>query len=224
MSVNEYCFWMELYRNVSVLPNVGSNIGSISSPSDCGAFWTASVMVYNYTCDASNTCSTYYSSHGQMYPRANESEKCKVDVTVAVGPHLQPITQYRSSGVHEDMTSSLPTTAIQQNFHDNMTPENKLFEYSEWNETDYKNLTNYGLDMLVNAGCPICTNFRPGLYLQMCYYNCTEAPPPTLKDLVAYPTSQCPSFPSNSNRKTSASKSIMLYGLALGLAIILPRI
>ncbi|KAI8582462.1 hypothetical protein K450DRAFT_196841 [Umbelopsis ramanniana AG] len=222
MSVNEYCYWMELYRNVSVLPNVGSTVGSVSSPSDCGAFWTASVMVYNYTCDASNTCTTYYSSHGQMYPRVAGSEKCDVDV--AVGPNLQPLTQYRSSGVHADMTSSQPITAIDYMLYDNLTPEDKLFEYSEWNVTNYKNFSIYGLDMLINAGCPICTKFTPGVYLQMCYYNCTQPPPNTLRDLVTSPTSSCPSLSSNANRKSSASKSVMLYGLVVGLAMILPII
>jgi hypothetical protein len=217
MSVNDYCFWIGLFRNVSVLPYIGPAVGGISSFSSCGAFWTASVMVYNYTCDASNNCTTYYSSQGQMYPRVDGSEKCEADI--AVGPNLQPFTQYWPSGVREVMNSSQASTTVNYWSFDDMTPEDKLFEYREWNETNYSNFTNYGLEMVVNSGCPICTKFYPGVYLQMCYFNCTEAPPHTLEQLVTYPTSLCPSLSSNSNGKPPASKFIMLFSLVICLAI-----
>ncbi|CAO3672729.1 unnamed protein product [Umbelopsis ramanniana] len=232
MSVNEYCSWVKLYRNVSVLPIADPALGSVYSPSQCDAFWTASVMVYNATCDASNACTQHYSTHGQMYPKVNMSQACGVDIgALNYTGHNDTLvfTQYRSTIAPEVIISSQANTALGYNVVGPDWPINRLFEYSEWNSTSYVNLTNYGPDALINSGCPICTTFNPGVYLQMCYFNCTEAPLSTFDQFITYSASQCITS-LNSNGKVSAaanlsaSTSIMLFGLIICLAKFLPII
>lgn len=190
-------------------------------------------MVYNATCDSSNACTQQYSTHGQMYPEVNMSQACGVDIgTLNYTGHNETdvFTQYRSTVAPEAMISSQANTALGYTGVGPDWPINRLFEYSEWNSTSSMNLTNYGLGYLINSGCClICTTFNPGVYLQICYFNCTEAPLSTFDQFITFPASQCLTSLNATGKASaaanlSASTSIMLFGLIIGLVTFLPMV
>lgn len=170
----QYCSWVKLGLNVSVLADLGPSVGAISSSWDCGAIWLASTDVYAFG------GTTYHARFGELYTR---NSSCAVSNASVYTPAI-------NYGVIDDtapgnMLKDVPiidTQAI-----------NLLYEYSLGSDSQFANFTPFNSSMAYDAPCPICNApFGLGKYLMMRYRNCS-APQAVLFDssFSTYTANQC---------------------------------